>query len=105
MNVTAAVKLPPAVIRSMRKTQPTTAEISLMNGKRNLRRASTAARTMSSSSASRAHDQCRNDWFGPSQPHQTQRNASKTLHAMTETNAKMPAAIVRSRRRHTYASA
>jgi hypothetical protein len=101
--VTAAVKLPPFVIRSMTKIQPTTSEMSRMSGKPNLLRSSQAAARISNQRASRDHDQCENEPFTPFQPNHSKRKTMKAPHAITEANAKMPAAIRRSRMRKPWA--
>ena len=103
--MTATVNVPPFVIRSITKSQPTTAEISLINGKRKRRWSSHAAARISSQSARRDHDQWWNEPPTPCQPNQEKRSATKIPHAITEAKAKIPAASVRPRRRSACAIA
>ena len=83
----------------MTKIHPTKTEIAAMNGKRKRRRSSSAAASTSNSRDRRATEKPANgelDETPPcSQPNHVQSAPTNAAQAMTEANAKMPAATQR----------
>src|SRR5579859_4290416 len=106
-SVTTAVQLPPFETRSVTKSHQTTTVIAEMNGKLNRLRSSHATTSTSSKSESRATEKPANgEPLVPcSQPNHVHSAAMNAAHAITDANAKMPAAIQRPRALKAFAIA